>query len=211
MRFDDSFTVPVGPAEVWDALTDIERVSRCLPGAELTEIRDNEFHGVVTVKLGPIAASYKGSARFESLDEESRTLFINAQGRDRHGQGNARARVRAVLVPSGDGTRVEMTNDVDITGKAAQFGRGILPDVSREIMSQFAANLRQVVTRAPDAAAGEPAVDRPQAPVASAEPISAARLSARVVASRFRADPLRATLAVVAAVALGLMLRRGLK
>jgi hypothetical protein len=152
MKFDDSFEVPVPVGVVWDALTDIERVYPCLPGAELTELREGEFHGVVTMKLGPITASYKGSARFEELDEQNRTLVIRAEGRDRHGQGTARARVVATLEARGDQqTLVRMVNEVDITGKAAQFGRGIIVDVSKEIMGQFAANLRDAVFSPPEA------------------------------------------------------------
>lgn len=215
MRFEDSFTVPVAPPAAWDALTDIERVYPCLPGAELTEVRDNEFHGRVTVKLGPIAASYNGTARFESIDEESRTLLISAQGRDRHGQGTARARIQAVLVAEGEGsTRVDMTNDVDITGKAAQFGRGILPDVSKEIMAQFAANLRDVVAGPPEGspAAAEPATDQPPTTGAQAgAPMSAATLARKVAANRAREDPARLTVGVFGVLALLWMLRRTLK
>lgn len=213
MRFEDSFSVPVAPPVAWDALTDIERVYPCLPGAELTEVRDNEFHGLVTIKLGPIAATYKGTARFESVDEESRTLLINAQGRDRHGQGTARARIRAVLVPEGDdGTRVEMTNEVDITGKAAQFGRGILPDVSKEIMAEFAANLRDVVTGpSEDTPAADSATGEPPSTRAQGDAISAATLARRVAANRAREDPTRVTVAVVGVLTLVWMLRRAFK
>jgi uncharacterized protein len=205
MKFEDTFTVPVTPAVAWDALTDIERVYPCLPGAELTEIRDNEFHGLVTVKLGPISASYKGTARFDSLDEENRTLVINAQGRDRHGQGTARAVIRAQLVPEGaDSTRVSMTNEVDITGKAAQFGRGILPDVSRQVLAQFAANLRDLVTAPPSGAAGADvrAADAGPAPPPAAQPLSAGELAAKVAVNRARENPVHAALIALAVLAL---------
>lgn len=200
MRFSDSFTVPVPPRAAWDALTDIERVYPCLPGAELSEVRDNEFHGLVTLKLGPITATYKGSARFESLDPDAHELVINATGRDKHGQGTARARIFASLVPEGDdSTRVEMTNEVDITGKAAQFGRGIITDVSKEIMGQFAANLRSEV-------AG-PSEDEQAAPVDGAAPaaeagpaIGVGSLAARVTVNRAREAPLAALAAVAAPV-----------
>lgn len=151
MKFDDSFTVPVSRKEVWDALTDIERIYPALPGAELIEVKDNEFHGMVTMKLGPITAKYQGTAKFDSMDEEAGRLVINAQGRDKRGQGTARGLIEAVLVAEGDAqTRVNMSNDIEITGKAAQFGRGILQDVSKEVMADFARNLEEMLT-GPDA------------------------------------------------------------
>ena len=151
MKFDDSFTVPVARKEVWDALTDIERIYPALPGAELIEVKDNEFHGLVTMKLGPITAKYQGTAKFDSMDEEAGKLVINAQGRDKRGQGTARGLIEAEVVAEGDAqTKVNISNDIEITGKAAQFGRGILQDVSKEIMADFARNLEEMLT-GPDA------------------------------------------------------------
>ncbi len=147
MKFEDSFTVPVTRKEVWDALTDIERIYPALPGAELIEVKDNEFHGLVTLKLGPITAKYQGTAKFDSMDEEAGKLVINAQGRDKRGQGTARGLIEAEVISEGDAlTKVNMVNDIEITGKAAQFGRGILQDVSKEIMADFARNLEEMLT-----------------------------------------------------------------
>jgi carbon monoxide dehydrogenase subunit G len=192
VRFEDSFQVPVAVPAAWDTLTDIERVYPCLPGAELVEIADNEFHGLVTLKLGPITANYKGVARFDSLDRDAGKLVIHAEGRDRHGQGTAKARVYATLVSEGpEQTRVEMVNEIDITGKAAQFGRGVLTDVSKAMMAQFAANLRDVVT-APAATPNghaEAAAGAPQAPAST--PIDAVSLARSVAASRLQAASLR--------------------
>ncbi|MEA2467766.1 MAG: uncharacterized protein QOJ57_1892 [Thermoleophilaceae bacterium] len=198
MKFEDSFQVPVSLPETWDALTDIERVYPCLPGAQLIEVADNEFRGLVTLKLGPISASYKGVARFDSLDRENAKLVIHAEGRDKHGQGTAKARISAELVPAGDGeTCVKMVNEIDITGKAAQFGRGVLTDVSKEMMGQFAANLRDVVSP-PPAVNGEadPAAAEPR-PTATA-PIDTASLARRVIAKKAQESPLGAALVVVA-------------
>jgi uncharacterized protein len=193
MKFEDSFDVPVALPEAWDALTDIERVYPCLPGAQLSEIRDNEFHGLVTLKLGPITASYKGTARFESLDRPNGRLVIRAEGRDRHGQGTAKARVTAALIAQGDAsTRVEMVNEVDITGKAAQFGRGILTDVSKEIMSQFADNLRDVVGPSQnDNGAAASDAKGPNGGTASVAPLNAGSVIKGVGARRLREQPLR--------------------
>jgi carbon monoxide dehydrogenase subunit G len=161
LRFEDSFTVPVPRQDVWDALTDIERIYPALPGAELIEVSDNVFHGLVTLKLGPITAKYQGTARFDSIDEAAGKLVINAEGRDKRGQGTARGLIEAEVVSEGDAqTRVNMVNDIEITGKAAQFGRGILQDVSKEIMADFASNLEEMLT-GPDVATGSGAESVP--------------------------------------------------
>ena len=196
MKFDDSFEVPAPLPVTWDALTDIERVYPCLPGAELKEVKDNEFHGMVTLRMGPITASYQGTARFESLDPEKRTVFIRAEGRERHGQGTARARIEARLLPIGDdATRVEMTNEIDITGKAAQFGRGILPDVSKAILGQFAANLRDMVT-APAVEEVEPGEEAPAAAAPERAGIDVLTLARKVTVRRLRERPVAAAVVV---------------
>ena len=191
MKFEDSFHVPVPVPEAWDALTDIERVYPCLPGAELVEISDNEFRGLVTLKLGPITANYKGVARFDSLDRDAGKLVIHAEGRDRHGQGTAKARVYATLVSEGESkTRVEMVNEIDITGKAAQFGRGVLTDVSKAMMAQFAANLRDVVTAPPAAQNGNGnETQEPSSQTTASAPIDAVSLARSVAMNRFRESP----------------------
>ena len=167
MKFEDSFTVPVARKEVWDALTDIERIYPALPGAELIEVKDNEFHGLVTMKMGPITAKYQGTAKFDSQDEATGKLVINAEGRDKRGQGTARGLIEAEVISEGDAqTKVNMTNDIEITGKAAQFGRGILQDVSKEIMADFARNLEEMLT-APDGADESTGSDASAAPAAA--------------------------------------------
>jgi len=167
LKFEDSFTVPVARKEVWDALTDIERIYPALPGAELIEVKDNEFHGLVTMKMGPITAKYQGTAKFDSQDEATGKLVINAEGRDKRGQGTARGLIEAEVISEGDAqTKVNMTNDIEITGKAAQFGRGILQDVSKEIMADFARNLEEMLT-APDGADESTGSDASAAPAAA--------------------------------------------
>lgn len=197
MKFEDSFQVPVPLGETWDVLTDIERVYPCLPGAELSEVTDNEFHGLVTLKLGPITASYKGTARFDSLDRENGKLVIHAEGRDRHGQGTAKARVYATLTPEGEAnTRVEMVNEIDITGKAAQFGRGVLTDVSKMMMAQFAANLRDVVTAPPAAHSGQSGKSTPDPQHVAPAPIDAAAVARSVVRTRLEESPVQVALSL---------------
>ncbi len=209
MKFEDSFQVPVALPETWDALTDIERVYPCLPGAQLTEVADNEFHGLVTLKLGPISASYKGVARFDSLDRDNARLVIHAEGRDKHGQGTAKARISAVLHPEGEHTtRVEMVNEIDVTGKAAQFGRGVLTDVSKEMMAQFAANLRDVVSAPPSQQNGSAGEVPSAAPPPADAAIDTVSLARSVVSNRLAGSPVRLALTVALPTVLLLAIRR---
>jgi carbon monoxide dehydrogenase subunit G len=131
------FTVRVPVDEVWAALTDLERIAPCMPGAELQEIAGDEYRGVVKVKVGPITAQYKGVASFRERDEANHRVVVRAEGRDTRGQGNASATVTATLAPEQGGTRVKVHTDLAITGKVAQFGRGVLAEVSSKLLSQF--------------------------------------------------------------------------
>jgi hypothetical protein len=145
MEIEDSFRVDVPVDEVWRVLLDIERIAPCMPGAQLQEIEGDEYRGVVKVKVGPITAQYKGTAKFESVDDGSHTAVIVASGRDTRGQGNASATIKLELVPDGAGTRVEVATDLSITGKVAQFGRGVIGDVSTKLLTQFAECLERDV------------------------------------------------------------------
>jgi len=128
------------PAEdAWKVLLDVERIAPCMPGAELQEINDEEFRGIVKIKLGAITAQYKGSVRFVEVDEAGRRLVLKAEGRETRGQGNASATVTATLRPAGEGrTEVAIETDLTISGKIAQFGRGVLADVSTKLLADFA-------------------------------------------------------------------------
>jgi hypothetical protein len=150
------FEVAVPVAEAWAVLTDVERIAPCLPGAELKEVEGDEYRGVVKVKVGPISASYRGAAHFEELDEATHRAVLKAEGRETRGQGNASATITATLSESGSGTKVQVATDLSITGKVAQFGRGVLADVSGKLLDQFVQNLETMVL-APNAAgeAGE--------------------------------------------------------
>ena len=141
MELTDQFVVPLAIEDAWALLTDVERIAPCLPGARLDGISDGEFKGVVKVKVGPITVEYKGTARFESLDESSHTLVLKASGRESRGQGNASATVTGELVSEGASTKVDLHTDLQITGKVAQFGRGVLADVSSKLLGQFVKNL----------------------------------------------------------------------
>jgi carbon monoxide dehydrogenase subunit G len=141
MELTNEFTVGVPVDEAWKVLTDVERIAPCLPGAELQEVEGDEYRGVVKIKVGPITAQYKGTARFQEKDDANHKAVLRAEGRDTRGQGNASATITATLVPDGDGTKVSVLTDLTITGKVAQFGRGVLGDVSAKLMDQFAVAL----------------------------------------------------------------------
>ncbi len=146
MELSDSFEVNHPIPTVWGVLTDVERIAPCLPGAQLTGTEGDEFHGVVKVKVGPVTSQYKGTASFEELDESARRAVISARGRDTRGAGNASARITVQLDDAGGGsTRVSVNTDLTVTGKVAQFGRGVMADVSRKLMGQFAANLANLI------------------------------------------------------------------
>src|SRR5215468_5513228 len=120
---------------------DIERIAPCLPGAQLQEIVGDEYRGVVKVKVGPIVAQYKGVASFRERDEVQHRAVVRAEGRETRGQGNAAATVTATLAPESGGTHVTLHTDLTITGKVAQFGRGVLADVSARLLGQFVSAL----------------------------------------------------------------------
>ncbi len=139
MRIDNSFTVALPADDAWKVLLDVERIAPCMPGAELQEITADEYRGVVKVKLGAITAQYKGVVRFAEVDEAGRRLVLRAEGRETRGQGNASAAVTATLRPAGEGrTEVTIETDLTISGKIAQFGRGVMADVSSKLLSDFA-------------------------------------------------------------------------
>ena len=143
VKIEDSFRVEVPVEEAWKVLLDLERIAPCLPGAQLTEVEGDEYRGTVKIKVGPITAQYKGVAKIEEADEANRKVVLQAEGRDTRGQGNASATVVATLVPDGDGTTVNIDTDLNITGKVAQFGRGVMADVSSKLLGQFADNLEE--------------------------------------------------------------------
>ena len=145
MELINTFDVSVPIDEAWKVLTDVERIAPCLPGAQLQEIEGEEYRGIVKVKVGPIQAQYKGKATFLERDDVAYKAVLEGAGRDTRGQGNASAIITAQLEPSGAGTRVTVTTDLTVTGKVAQFGRGVLADVSAKLLTQFVDNLEQTV------------------------------------------------------------------
>ena len=137
MELNNEFRVGVPVPETWKVLTDVERIAPMLPGAQLQEVEGDEYRGIVKVKVGPITAQYKGAATFLEQDEAAGRVVLKASGRDTRGQGNASATITVTMTPDGDGTKVDVTTDLTITGKVAQFGRGVLAEVSAKLMGQF--------------------------------------------------------------------------
>jgi carbon monoxide dehydrogenase subunit G len=161
MELTNEFTVSAPIDEAFAVLTDIERIAPCLPGAQLTEVEGEEYRGTVKVKVGPITASFKGTASLVERDEAAHRAVLKAQGRDTGGKGNANATITAQLEAAGDGTHVKIDTDLNITGRVAQFGRGALADVSQKLIGQFAERLESDVlsgngTSAPATAPAEP-------------------------------------------------------
>ena len=174
MELQHSFSVPVDVDRAWAVLVDIEQVAPCMPGAALDTVDGDEFTGSVKVRLGPIGITYKGKARFVEKDEVAHRAVIDAQGKDARGNGTASATVTATLHPQDDGTRVEVNTDLAITGKPAQFGRGVMVDVGNKLIGQFADCLAGKLAKPAEPAADGPAPAAPAAvsgpPLAASQP-----------------------------------------
>jgi carbon monoxide dehydrogenase subunit G len=148
IELDNSFTVPVPPEQAWDVLLDVERIAPCMPGASVTSVEGDEVAGQVKVKLGPLSLSYKGTAKFTEKDQANHTIALEASGKETRGAGTASATVHASLKP-GDTegeTLVSIHTSLNVTGRPAQFGRSLLPEVSGKLISQFATNLEAMIT-----------------------------------------------------------------
>ncbi|HWN36244.1 MAG TPA: SRPBCC family protein [Pseudonocardia sp.] len=142
MQLENTFTVPAGIDEAWAAFNDPRRVAPCFPGATLDSYEDDSFTGTVKVKLGPISLTYKGKGTFVERDEAAHKVVIEASGRDSRGNGTASATVTGTLKADGDAlTTITMVTDMTVTGRPAQFGRGVMADVSDKIVGQFSSCL----------------------------------------------------------------------
>jgi uncharacterized protein len=171
MELTHQFTVPVPVQEAWDHFQDIASVAECFPGAAVTSVEDTTFQGSVKVKLGPISLVYNGSGTFTEKDETAHRFVVDAKGKDKRGNGTAGAKVTLAMTPNGDATDVKVDTDLAITGKPAQFGRGVMQDVSDKLLNQFVGCLEQRMGReqeaAPEISASAPEVT-PAAPAAGA-------------------------------------------
>lgn len=184
MEFDNSFEVPLPPAQAWTVLMDIRRIAPCMPGAELTDVVDDAtYKGKISVRLGPVALVFAGLVRFEEIDNANRQARIKAQGSDTKGRGAANASASFRLEPAGSGSRVQVHNDLMLSGAVAQYGRGvgIVQATAAQIMTQFANNLKsQIEASSPPLASAQGPTAQPSPPLA-AKPISGFSLMAKVI------------------------------
>jgi len=149
VRIDYEFTVGVPVDQAWSRMLDLEKIAPCLPGAALQEEgEDGEYAGTMKVEIGPIAVSYKGTVKFEETDETEHRAVLQATGREARGQGTASATIVSSLREEGEGTRVNVETDLMLTGRVAQFGRGLAQDVAKRMLDQFATCLEQEISGA---------------------------------------------------------------
>lgn len=151
MKLEQSFDVHAPVDEVWRALIDVERVAPCLPGAEITEAADDgSYRGTFQVRLGPATAAYQGELHMESVDEDARVAVMRANGRDKRGQGSAKAAITSRVTEAEGATRIEVETDLTITGRLARFGRGgMMEDISNRLMREFAECLQRTLEQEP--------------------------------------------------------------
>lgn len=175
MEINNAFVVPASIEEAWMTLLDVERLVPCMPGATLDAYDGEQVDGKMRVKLGPITVSYVGTVRFVERDSQTHRVVIQASGKERTGAGTADAQITAGLVEEGEHTRVVVVTDLDISGRPAQFGRGMIASVAQSIIDRFAANLAEAMAAGPPEETSEPGVvEAPTGPKAASEPYAPA-------------------------------------
>jgi uncharacterized protein len=174
MEMDHSFTVPVPPDRAWDVLLDVEKIAPCMPGATVDEFDGEVVTGRIKVKVGPVSLTYRGTAKFTERDPDARVILLEASGKETRGAGTASATVRATLEPEsgGEATKASMHTTMNVTGRPAQFGRGVMVEVGSKLVEQFAQNLRQLITDDTGSGGSDPTAtgDEASAGQASATP-----------------------------------------
>ena len=195
MEFDNSFDVPLPPAQAWKILLDIERIAPCMPGAKLTEVVGaNIYKGNIAVRLGPVALTFAGIVKFEEIDEGKHTARVSAQGTDAKGRGGANAASSFRIEPAGSGSKVIVHTNLSLSGSVAQYGRGvgIIQATATQLMNQFAKCLNEKFAQEHPGAAltspapgptvqPSPASVPPSAPAPTPKPISGFALMAKVI------------------------------
>jgi carbon monoxide dehydrogenase subunit G len=187
MELEHSFTVPVPADQAWDVLLDVERVAPCMPGATLDSVEGDEIKGRIKVKLGPVSMTYAGTARFTERNRDAGVVTLEASGKETRGAGTAAATVRSELHGEGDQTEVTVHTSLNVTGRPAQFGRGVMADVSAKLIGVFANNLADMLAAgngsAPEPAVAEPAVPESSVPATAPTGSAAATTSTPAPAS----------------------------
>jgi carbon monoxide dehydrogenase subunit G len=197
VEFDNSFEVPLPPAEAWIVLTDIRRIAPCMPGAELTDVvNDSTYKGKISVRLGPVALAFAGAVAFEEMDAVNHKARMKAQGSDAKGRGSAHATAAFRLEPAGSGTKVLVHTDLALSGAVAQYGRGVgvIQATAAAIMGQFAKNLGQMLAQQVDRAAAAtipsaPPSGTPSAAAAGIAPVAEASDSSLAASPALSAGP----------------------
>ncbi len=189
IELDNSFTVPVPPDRAWDVLLDVERIAPCMPGATVDEFDGEVVTGRIKIKVGPVSLTYRGTAKFTERDPEARFVVVEASGKETRGAGTASATVRASLEPepSGEATKVIMHTTMNVTGRPAQFGRGVMVEVGGKLVDRFAENLGQLISGGNEASASTEAGGA--APDSGVQDAGASRLSAVAEAGSGAAAP----------------------
>ncbi len=182
MELEHSFTIPVPPEQAWGVLLDVEKVAPCMPGATVDSVDGGEIKGRIKVKVGPVALTYAGTARFTDQDEQARKVVLEASGKETRGSGTAAATITSTLSDEAGQTRVVVHTTMTVTGRPAQFGRGVMAEVGGRVIEKFATNLaaqlsagtaapastdtaRQSATAAATSPPGEPGADEAKVPI----------------------------------------------
>src|SRR6516162_2456532 len=182
MDLEHSFTIPVPPEQAWQALLDVERIAPCMPGATVDSVDGDVVKGRIKVKVGPVTMTYAGTARFVERDEQARAVTLEASGKETRGAGTASATIRSTLQDEGGQTRVVVHTTMSVTGRPAQFGRGVMAEVGGRIIERFAANLAALLAGEGSPAAGAAGAAAPGAPASGTAATAQAAASAPTAA-----------------------------
>ena len=194
MKIENEFTVNAPVQQAWEAMLDLERIAPCLPGASIDEAVDGEYQGTMAVKMGPISARYRGTVKIEETDEEDRRAVVRANGRETRGQGSASATITSTLIEENGGTRVRVETDMQVSGRVAQFGRGIMQDVAEEMIGRFSECVEQEIISGDGTArtADEDQTSEPETSEREAAAERSASTAARGSREENRGHPVRA-------------------
>jgi carbon monoxide dehydrogenase subunit G len=158
IHLENEFTVPASTDEVWEFLLDPRRVAPCMPGAELTEVvNDHQYKGKVNIRMGPVSLSFNGDVDITERDDAAKRMVMNAKGSEMKGKGQATAKIISYLERNGSGTKMRISQDIDLSGPLAQYGRGMIQDVSGSLMDEFAGRIQADLSRGRNGAAAAPA------------------------------------------------------
>ena len=182
MELEHSFTIPVPPEQAWPVLMDVERIGPCMPGATVDSVDGDTIKGRIKVKVGPVMMTYAGTARFVERDEQARAVTLEASGKETRGAGTASATIRSTLQDEGGQTRVVVHTTMSVTGRPAQFGRGVMAEVGGRIIERFAANLAAMLAGEGSPAAGAAGAAAPGAPASGTAATAQAAASAPTAA-----------------------------